>query len=356
MARFDVFYYGDAAFPAHPLNPRRVLQEAGDEFLTLVAETGDEDVLTRIYGKALVQKMIDVGAIRRCESDVVFDTPVFMQEDAAALTGLFLAEAERLASLLARRREELCALVRPIRNGYAEADNLYHILCGMVLDGRLFGDLCANGTIAVGRPHPSGMDYLIILYERCDELDSLSCRLLCSWNRLMGGKCALQSFGDADGDRHDFYRAYRLQELTREEGRFPQCALLPPQEELLAAARSLALTGRCPPPIMRLLEKYGYAKDGSICVPVFRQEDEAVVNAVHDLARETLLAPMTELLRHCDLDVTAVRHGVNRAEIANELYHILFGQINEALVALGVVAAPESHPREGRYLKSIQLF
>ena len=355
MARFDVFYYGDVVCTAHPINPRRVLQEAGDEFLALVAETGDEDVLTRIYGDSLVQRMIDIGVIRRCGDDIVFDTPVIMEDDAETLTGLFRGEAERLASMLAHHREELYALVRTIRNGFTEAVNLYHILCGMVLDGRMFDDLCANGTVAVSRLHPSGMDYLIILYERCEALDRLSRGLLCSWNRLIGANCVLQSFGDADGDRHDFYRAYRLQALTRAEGQFAQCALLPPKEELLDAAMSLALTGSCAPPMLRLLQKFGYAGDGRIIVPVFRQEDESVVKAVHALVRETLLQPMTTLLQHCELDLTAVRHGVNKAEIANELYHILFGQINEALVSLGVVAEPASHPSEGRYLKSIQL-
>lgn len=356
MPHFDIFYYDNRIDASHPLNPRGVLRAAGDEFLTLVAEEGDEDVLTRIYGAELVQKMIDIGAIRRDGVDIVFDTPVFMQDDAAVLNGLFREEAEQLAVRLAQRREALYALVRPIGNGFDEAVNLYHILCGMVLDGRMFDDLCANETITASRAHPSGMDYLMILYEKCEELDGLSRKLLCSWNRLSDGRCALQSFGDADGERHDFYRAYRLQELTREQGQFPECTLLPPEGELLAAAKSLAQTGSCPMPMQRLLERYGYAKDGRICVPVFRQEDKSAVEAVHTLVRETLLEPLTALLSKCELDITAVRHGVNRAEIANELYHILFGQINEALVSMGVVAAPASLPKEGRYLKSIQLF
>ena len=356
MAHFDIFYYENSIHTGHPLDPRHVLREAGDEFLTLVAETGDEDVLTRIYGAEIVQRMLDIGAIRREEADIVFDTPVFLQDDAQTLTGLFREEAERLASLLVQRGDELYALVRPIRNGFAEAVNLYHILCGMVLDGLMFDELRANGTVAVSKMHPSGMDYLIILYEKCKELDVLSRRLLCSWNRLSDGTCALQSFGDTDGDRHDFYRSYRLQELTRMQGQFPECALLPPERELLAAVKSLVLTGICPHPMMHLLDKYGYAKEGRICVPVYRQDDQAAVEAVHALVRKTLLQPMSELLSRCELDITAVRHGVNRAEIANELYHILFGQINEALVARDIVAAPMSYPNEGRYLKSIQLY
>ena len=54
------------------------------------------------------------------------------------------------------------------------------------------------------------------------------------------------------------------------------------------------------------------------------------------------------------LSLTAVRHGVPPAEIANELYHILFGGINEAAVSRGLAAVPPRKPGEGRYLQCIQ--
>jgi len=49
------------------------------------------------------------------------------------------------------------------------------------------------------------------------------------------------------------------------------------------------------------------------------------------------------------------KHGVSSKEITNELYHIVFGQLNELLVQSGFVCEPEFHSGEGRYLKSIEI-
>ena len=45
---------------------------------------------------------------------------------------------------------------------------------------------------------------------------------------------------------------------------------------------------------------------------------------------------------------------VPAGETANELYHILFGGINEELVRRGLTAAPPDRPGEGRYLQCIK--
>ena len=48
-------------------------------------------------------------------------------------------------------------------------------------------------------------------------------------------------------------------------------------------------------------------------------------------------------------------HGVAAGEIANEMYHIAFGMLNERLIESGFVEKPREYPGEGRYLKSIEL-
>ena len=49
-----------------------------------------------------------------------------------------------------------------------------------------------------------------------------------------------------------------------------------------------------------------------------------------------------------------ISHGVEVKDIANEIYHLIFGEVNELLVLSGVVATPLSIPGEGRYLKSFE--
>lgn len=349
--RFDVFYFDNRMDPGHPLDPRRILTESSWPVLEAVAlhPAGADDLLRDCQQQ--VNALTEIGVLRRTEDGLRFDTPVFLREDAAVLNGLYGRAAGELAARLNVHRPALHALAGQISNGFSPAQNLYHILCGMVLDGAFFDALCAAGTVATSRLHPSGMDYLTIIYQQCPELDGLSRRLLCSWNRLLGQGIALQSFGDADGVRHDLYRAYTLEAHAA-----PECGTLPPREALLGQARALAESGACEAWALNVLERYGYAADGEICVPVFRREDEATVQAIARFVEKVLLAPVNDLLLQCKPDITAVRHGVNRRELANELYHILFGQLNEELVRTGLVAPPEARPGEGRYMRSIQLF
>lgn len=45
-----------------------------------------------------------------------------------------------------------------------------------------------------------------------------------------------------------------------------------------------------------------------------------------------------------------------KEEVANEVYHMIFGMLNEELVSRGFVQMPDFHVGEGRYLKSIELY
>lgn len=354
--RFDIFYYDNDIDAANIYDPRRVLTQKSWPVLQMVSEWPTGEEVLQCCDEQQVHDMVNVGALRWEDGDLRFDTPIFLQEDAAVLNGIFAEEACTLANRLGAHKKQLYALAGDIQNGFMPAENLYHILCGMVFDGSFFDALCVSGVVSTSRLHPSGMDYLTIIYQQCPELDTLSSKLLCSWNRLVCNGVALQSFGDSDGARHDFYRAYQLQAHTRREGKFPDCALLPQKEELLAQTLRLVEKGDCEPWAVKLLERYAYTDNGRICVPVFHRETKDVVLEIDRLARDVLLEDVNKLLLNYKLDITAVQHGVDRKEIANELYHILFGHINEALVTKGLVAAPKYVPGEGRFAKSIQMF
>ena len=74
------------------------------------------------------------------------------------------------------------------------------------------------------------------------------------------------------------------------------------------------------------------------------------------LVEEALYEEAARTLREVQgrLEITAARHGVPAGETANELYHILFGGINEELVRRGLTAAPPDRPGEGRDLQCIR--
>ena len=98
-------------------------------------------------------------------------------------------------------------------------------------------------------------------------------------------------------------------------------------------------------------------KDGKIAVPIYVKEHQALMAALEQLTEECIYEDMKCLLTMPEIisPLLCSKHGVNQKEIANELYHIVFGQLNEELVACGFVAQPNRYPKEGRYLQSIEI-
>ncbi|NOQ23714.1 MAG: hypothetical protein GQ565_13840 [Candidatus Aegiribacteria sp.] len=54
-------------------------------------------------------------------------------------------------------------------------------------------------------------------------------------------------------------------------------------------------------------------------------------------------------------DLTSVLHGIDEKEIANELWHQVFGNINEYLVREGILLTPEHKIGEGRYFQALYI-
>lgn len=317
------------------------------------------------FSPELTARLIRAGIVRTEGPYVWFDSPIFLRPDAPILAAWLGEQAPRLAARLAEHWSRLRELAGAIQNGFPPEVNLYHVLCGMVFDGLFLDRLSQGGYLTSSRVHGDGLDYLAILYEDCPELTTLSDELLCSWNRFGDGETSLQTFGDSAGARWDLYRFARLREQGRLNGRFQQVQerFGPYLDEtgragILAQVRLLADAGRCHPACAGLLERFGYCRDGALCVPVFRREDQAAVHAVAGLVEQALYAETGRVLSAAlhELEIAAVAHHVPAGEVANELYHLLFGSVNEALVSQGLVAAPPSQSGEGRYLRSVQLF
>lgn len=350
-----------------PGNPRRLLNASADAPLSRVADfpplACPASLFREEFGGEGADRLIAAGALRETDGVLAYDTPIFLAEDAPVLQGFFTRAAAPLADRLWDIREKLWAAAGEVRTGFAPRRNLYHILCGMIFDGFFFDRLGRRGAVAVSRPHPTGLDYLSVIYEGCPDLAAFSDRLLCSCNRLTDGETSLESFGDADGDRFDLYRCFRLREQGPLPARFREAGALldrlprgGERPALLEAARSLLRGKGCSKDCLAVLELFGYARDGKICVPAFSREDAPAIEHLAVLVEECLYAAVEHTLREAGetLSLTAVRHGVPPLETANELYHILFGGINEAVVSRGLAAAPPRKPGEGRYLQCIQ--
>lgn len=370
MRHFSYFLFEnfDADVHSHnPFNPRRFLNAETDEILSYIAgfPAGmyDLEACLSIFGGDALHTLMIGGIIKKEKDRILFDTPIFLREDAAAIRLQMDAIGRRLTDKLEKCLPQIRNICTAINNGFSVELNLYHILCGMVFDGFFFEYLDRNRAVAISRPHPSGLDYVSVIYERCTEWDVYSDGLLCSYNRFANSQCALQSFGDANGNRHDFYRFFRLLET----GRLPQqyrtaqrllnaCGNIN-KDEILQQVFNFIKQGCCSSAVLALLEHFGYAQEGVIAVPIYTPEDSENIAEIARIVEEymgtSFVAELTALSK--EMNITANRHCVPSGEIANELYHILFGAVNEELVHRKIVAEPPCIGDEGRYFCSIQL-
>lgn len=361
---FDYFYYDGDAPEGAADDPRLVLGTTSDAVLAAVcglpAGECSADALRRQFGTDLVDALKRIGLLREAQGRILLDATVILPQDVPQLESCFSQDVQAMADALTNRREDFLQSVSPI-DGFSAETHLYHLLCGAVLDGAMFDLLCARGLVTPSRVHPSGRDYLIIAYARDEGLTAFSSRLLCSYNRLSDGRRALQSFGDANGDRCDTYRFMRLYEARCVP---PTMAHIVPLWErlpknriqaLLDAAQTLHDTRSCPSDELAVLTALGYAREGCLCVPVYTRAHQPILHRLAEMAADALL-PLLERALCRPLPLLCAAHGAPQGEIANEMYHILFGQLNEALTQRGLVTTPPRRPGEGRYLRSVQLF
>ncbi|MBQ7865713.1 MAG: hypothetical protein IJ350_05020, partial [Clostridia bacterium] len=107
-----------------------------------------------------------------------------------------------------------------------------------------------------------------------------------------------------------------------------------------------------------IFQHFGYTEQARPCVPVYTATECETFQQQLDALVAPLLMPelrtMLAELATCN-QLTAIRHGVTSADLANEVYHILFGQINEQLAQCGQVAQPSQVPGEGRYLRCVEM-
>jgi len=360
MRKFEYFLFEnfDADEQAqNPANPRNFLNPKADAILDLAVQ-GET-----ISGTELLSKLMENGVLRSDGNSLSFDCPVFLKEDAAILERELSTCVKPLAELLNISLPLIYDRCRAIQNGFSEQINLYHILCGRIFDGDFFDFLSEKGVLSTSHTHPSGLDYLVAIYEKCEELSNFSNRLLCSYNRFCNQHCSLQSFGDSLGNRSDFYRFFRLMEQhSLPASCEPLQTLIKTaslNKDIILAETAEWLHGKpCSSSVMQLLEVFGYAINGKPAVPIFNPEHRPIITQIESIIEEQLGYAMEETLHELSrtMNITAVRHGVNRLEIANELYHLVFGCINEELVHRGIVACPPLIPTEGRYLRCIELY
>lgn len=339
-------------------NPRYVLSLDGvDPILEKIIISTPYSLTTEDFSNAaLVRSLLYVGVLQQKNGKIGLGVPFFVEKDAEVLMKLSKRVANSIANELIGHKEQIFSIANCIHNGYCVERNLYHILCGYIFDGLIFDYLEENELVTTACVHDSGLDYLVILYEDTPSLNEYSDLLLCSYNRLTINGKGFVSFGDSNGNRKDLYRYKRLNErnLLSEKEKAYICQ---PTESLIENFKKVADGYQVDSSYMATYEYFGYCQNGKIVVPIYNSHSYDVANRLYEFVLGIVKKPITNALFTIQekSSLLAIAHDVKVKDIANEIYHLIFGEVNECLVKSRLVSEPHYIQGEGRYFKSFEM-
>ena len=110
------------------------------------------------------------------------------------------------------------------------------------------------------------------------------------------------------------------------------------------------------PAYIKIYEELGYCKAGESIVPVYDSHSYKIADELYRYVIGIIEMPLLEALTAIQSEkrLLSVAHEVAAKEIANEVYHLIFGEVNELLVKSQLMAEPPYSQGEGRYLKSFE--
>jgi len=311
--------------------------------------------------------------VRQVEGYYVLNFCLLYEEDLDPLT-VFIGHLSRnLYDRLAGKKAHIHDLVGRFQaaSSFSPEEILYHILGSYIFDGLALDHLAKEGLIRVSKAQRDNRDYMLFGFETSEKMESYSNKLLCSCNTYRTEDVDFTSFGDGAGSRNDFYRFYRqvdasimkgpglmttktaynnlLGDMRQKTGQ--ACGRL-----ILKLLRNPQSTCKEDTLVVDFLKALNYLDgQGQIQVPVFYPEDQDFIKELHDL----VMGEVTPIFRECletmadALPITPFKHGLDKEEVFNEVWHQIFGNINEICLQEGFFAQPFESDLEGRYLKAI---
>ena len=338
-------------------NPRYVLSLDGvDSILEkLIVNRPYSLTIEDLDNAELVRSLLYVDVLQQKHGKLGVGVPFFVEKDSTVLKELSKRVANSIATELITHKEQIYSIVESIDNGYSAERNLYHILCGDIFDGLMFNYLEEKDLVTRSCVHGSGLDYLVIIYEDTNSLNEYSDMLLCSYNRLTINGKGFVSFGDSNGSRKDLYRYRRQNELNLLSEQ-EQTYICHSTEDLIENFNRLADGCQVDSAYIAIYEHFDYCQNGKIAVPIYNSYSNEVAHKLYEFVLGIVNNHIINALGAIQNEyrLLAITHEVNVKDIANEIYHLIFGEVNEILVKSGLILEPPYYPGEGRYFKSYE--
>jgi len=389
--KIELYHYGDCG-GFDDYNPFKVYAGEGiPEVLYLIGRekpytlTVDDIVLKLKCDKELLKEHLETmkSLVMIDEIDGYYSTKftIIVEDDLEAINDFSKDVSVKLADSIISKQEELKALCRTLScfNDFETNELLYHIIGCMILDGSAIEELANQGYFRCSKEQVDDRDYILFGFEKSALVDEFSEGILCSCNNYRTDLLSFVSFGDAAGNRNDFFRFERqvIKQINQMKS-----SNNTKQSYLNLLQNHHKETGlKCAHLIMRILngevheneyksdddlyleylQSFNYIEKKNqkyhITVPVFLEQDMGVIKTIHDLVMKDFLLHLSEAFSktHERLDISSVKHGVDIKEILNEMWHQIFGHVNEALVIKKLFKTPDYFEGEGRYLKCIEV-
>lgn len=385
MKFFDVYVFGNAG-PFDEYNPYRIFESldaqqviltiAKGDFLTVNKETIEAETnLTPDKVCEIIKMLLEAQLISEDKGIYKIAFPFFIEADLVYIKKFASEVSQQIGDILIEHKNDFISIVSKygILSNYGIERILYHVIGDKVFDGSALDYFANKNLFSISKTQPKGRDYLVIGYEKSEAVESFSNNLLCSSNNYNVNNLTFNSFGDSMGNRKDFYRYFRriqssvqsstehlrlneiyntfVQEantnLMRELGSLIQRYIVDNTE--VYSDKELEK--------LVFIEEMGYITiDASSIVhnvPIFTKE---LLDEISNFTLKLIDETIAELFSDLEVSIgglSSVIHGVSYAEIGNELWHQVFGNINEYLVNKGFFQKLEIKEGEGRYLKAI---
>ena len=333
--------------------------------------------------ESLLGEMVAINMISMKDNRYSVEFTIFLEKDLPLIDEYSKLIAYDLGRKIVEHKDEITHMVSKLStyNKFDLGRLLYHVIGCSIFDGTAMDAFGERGIFSVSKEQSGKRDYLLFGFEDSEKVEAFSDGLLCSCNNHRTEKVTFLSFGDSNGNRKDLYRFFRqvnshLREVTKHNGL--NLAYIKTIDEY-----NKRLANRCADLIVRisqadvstnaisveeenaldLLQELGYIevyKDGGVKIvpPLFTTEDEKIIEEVSNLVLGICTGYIADALAGLKIKMpmlSAVQHGIDEKEIANELWHQVFGNVNEYLVKEGFFAKPKHRDGEGRYFQALYI-
>lgn len=380
MKNINIFYFDNELGDFDEYNPRFVMeQKYAKQIISILSQKVGSFYTKDMLRKALkiddsesfehsLKLLCNISAISFYNGKANLSFPFFNANDLRKIKKIVI---DNINIKFKSIKNGLIGAKQILKDSYPNIDvkiSLYHLVCGKIFDGLMFDYLEKKNLLKQSFHKNQNRDYMIIAYSDEPLCRLVNKKLVCSFNNARSNTNSLTSFGNAQGNRLDYFRYFKLRAINKLYGKFKKIDLdFHDISEQEIVDNSIDIVKK----IMnnQSLENSVYLKNlqtmryvsthNQLNVPVFTNYME-VLNKLEDSIIKNLGPIFVKSLKDIseqvlNSNIMCLSHKVEKDELTNELWHLYFGFLNNFLIKNKFVAKPKRYFKEGSYLKCVYL-